>query len=621
MSLTQALNTAISGLRVTQAGLSVVAGNVANADTAGYVRKTTSQVATAAGDFGIGVRTEGINRELDVYVQKQLQIESSGAAYAGARADFYARLQQIYGEPGSDAALETTFNKFTEAVQALATTPDASSTRSIVLSTAQVLAQHLNGITSDLQSLRSDAELQIADAVRSANEAIAKIADLNKQLAALQGKDATAAALQDQRDGYISQLSELMDIRVTPGTNNQVSVSTASGLQLVSFDAAEFNFDAHGMITAGSLWNSDAAERGVGTITLQTPTGAGVDLIATHAFRSGKIAALIEMRDHILPQAQAQLDEIAAGMASALSDRTVAGTPVNGAQDGFDVDVGSLLPGNRIDISYRDLATGALRQVSVLRVDDPNALPLNEATPDGSHRTVGVNFSGGIASVVAQLNVALGGQYLDFSNPAGNVLRILDDGGTNHIDVTAASATSTVTSLTGGVSQLPFFVDGADPYTGAITVDGKQSVGFAGRIAVNSTLMADPSRLVVYNTSPLTPGADPTRPTFISDQLTRATRTFAPGAGIGSPEAPFTGSLSQYMRQMISQQGDAAQGAASLKEGQELVVKSLQQRFNDLSGVNVDNEMATLLKLQNSYAANARIMSTINQLFDVLMRM
>jgi flagellar hook-associated protein 1 len=146
-------------------------------------------------------------------------------------------------------------------------------------------------------------------------------------------------------------------------------------------------------------------------------------------------------------------------------------------------------------------------------------------------------------------------------------------------------------------------------------------VGFAGRIAVNSTLMADPSRLVVYNTSPLTPGADPTRPTFISDQLTRATRTFAPGAGIGSPEAPFTGSLSQYMRQMISQQGDAAQGAASLKEGQELVVKSLQQRFNDLSGVNVDNEMATLLKLQNSYAANARIMSTINQLFDVLMRM
>src|SRR5262245_41009941 len=621
MSLTQALNTAIAGLRVTQAGLSVVAGNVANADTAGYVRKTTSQVATAAGDFGISVRTEGINRELDVYVQKQLQIESSGAAYAGTRADFYARLQQIYGEPGSDAALETTFNKFTSAVQALATTPDSSSTRSIVLSSGQVLAQHLNGITSDLQSLRTDAELQIADAVRQANEAISKIADLNKQLAAAQGKDSTSAALKDQRDAYISQLSQLMDIRVTQGANNQLSVSTGSGLQLVSFDKAQFSFDAHGMLTAGSTWSADPTERGVGTITLVSPTGTGVDLIATHAFRSGKIAALIEMRDQILPQAQAQLDEIAAAMSSALSDRTVAGTPVNGAQDGFDVDVGSLLPGNRIDLTFRDLATGALRQVSIVRVDDANALPLNEVTPDGSHRTVGVNFSGGIASVVAQLNVALGGQYLDFSNPSGNVLRILDDGGTNKIDVTAASATSTITSLTSGNPQLPFFTDGSDPYTGAITVDGAQSVGFAGRIAVNSALMTDPSRLVIYNTAPLTPGADPMRPTFISDQLTRASLTFSPDAGIGTASAPFSGSLPAYMRQMISQQGDAAQGAASLKEGQDLVVNSLQQRFNDLSGVNVDNEMATLLKLQNSYAANARVMSTVNELFDVLMRM
>ena len=621
MSLTQALNTAISGLRVTQAGLSVVAGNVANADTDGYVRKTTSQVATAAGDFGIAVRTEGINRELDLYVQKQLQIEGSGAAYAGLRADFYQRLQQIYGEPGSDAALETTFNKFTSAVQALSTTPDSTSTRSIVLSTAQVLTQHLNGMTSDIQALRTDAELQLADAVRQANEAIQKIADLNKQFAATQGKDATAAALQDQRDSYVNQLSQLMDIRVTQGTNNQISVSTGSGMQLVAIDAAKLSFDAHGMLTAGTTWSADPAERGVGTITLATPNGGGVDLVASHAFRSGKITALLEMRDQILPQAQAQLDQIAAALAGALSDRTIAGTPVNGAQDGFDLDVGSLAPGNHIDLTYKDLATGALRQVTIVRVDDPGALPLNEVTPDGARRTVGVNFAGGMASVVAQLNVALGSQFLDFSNPSGNVLRMLDDGGTNKIDITAASATSTVTSLTSGSPQLPFFTDGADPYTGAIRVDGAQSVGFAGRITVNSGLMADPSRLVVFQTSPLTPGADPTRPTFISDQLTRTSLTYSPDAGIGTASAPFSGSLPEYLRQMISQQGDAAQGAASLKEGQQLVVNSLQQRFNDLSGVNVDNEMATLLKLQNSYAANARIMSTINELFDVLMRM
>src|SRR5262245_26951343 len=222
MSLTQALNTATAGLRATQAGLSVVAGNVANADTAGYVRKSTSQIATTAGDFGISVRAEGINRELDRYVQKQLQIEGSGAAYAGLRADFYQRLQQIYGEPGSDAALETVFNKFTAALQALTTTPDSTSNRTVVLSTAQVLTQHLNGMTADIQALRTDAELGLADAVRQANEAMAKIASINKQLSAAPGKDSTAAALADQRDAYVDQLSQLMDIRVTQGQNNQL---------------------------------------------------------------------------------------------------------------------------------------------------------------------------------------------------------------------------------------------------------------------------------------------------------------------------------------------------------------------------------------------------------------
>jgi flagellar hook-associated protein 1 len=95
MSLNQALATAVSGLRVNQAGLSLVAANVANADTPGYVRKTPVQVAIAAGDLGVGVRVAAINRQLDQYIQRQLRVESSGASYAGLRAQFYDRLQNV----------------------------------------------------------------------------------------------------------------------------------------------------------------------------------------------------------------------------------------------------------------------------------------------------------------------------------------------------------------------------------------------------------------------------------------------------------------------------------------------------------------------------------------------
>src|SRR5689334_23642008 len=182
MSLTQSLATALSGLRVTQSGLAVVSANVANAETPGYVRKTLAQVSTAAGSSSAGVRVDAINRQLDQYIQRQLRTESSGASYADLRAQFYDRLQTIYGVPGSDAALETLFNKFMTAAQALATSPDSASARSSVLSAAQVLTQQLNGMTADIQGLRSDAELGLADSVRQANEAMQRIAQINQQL-------------------------------------------------------------------------------------------------------------------------------------------------------------------------------------------------------------------------------------------------------------------------------------------------------------------------------------------------------------------------------------------------------------------------------------------------------
>jgi flagellar hook-associated protein 1 FlgK len=74
------------------------------------------------------------------------------------------------------------------------------------------------------------------------------------------------------------------------------------------------------------------------------------------------------------------------------------------------------------------------------------------------------------------------------------------------------------------------------------------------------------------------------------------------------------------IRQVISQQGDAAQAAANLKEGQDVVFNSLQQRFNNISSVNIDQEMANLLNLQNAYAANARVMSTVKEMLDILLK-
>jgi flagellar hook-associated protein 1 FlgK len=618
MSLTQALNTSLSGLHVTQAGLSLVASNVANAQTLGYVRKTLSQEAVVAGDSGASVRVLAINRELDQFVQRQLRVEMAGGSYADMRAQFYQRLQLIYGEPGSDSALETLYNGFIGAVQALVTSPESVAARSLVLSSAQVLAQHLNGMTSDIQALRADAESALAAAAATANEAMDKIASINRQLLGSSTGDATTAMLLDQRDTYIDQLAQLMDIRVVAGDGNQVSVFTTSGVQLVGSDAAKILFSAQGTMTPSSLWNADPSKSNVGTLTLVSVGGSAIDLVATKAIRSGEIAALIEMRDNVLVQAQDQLDAIAAAMAQALSDYRVEGTAVSaGAQSGFDLDVGGLLPGNSLSLTYTDNVSGVQHRVTIVRVDDPGALPLTDtATADPNDEVIGIDFSGGLASVVAQLNAQFGG-LLQFSNPSGTTLRVLDDGAPDQADIDAFSLTQTATALNGSNAALPFFTDGASPYTGAITSAGWQGLGLAGRIAVNPALLADPSRLVLFGGS--TAAGDPTRPDFIYQRLGETSYLYPPQTGLGSSAAPFAGSIPAYLRQMLSAQGAAAAGAQRLAQGQEVVVNALRERLSDRSGVNVDQEMANLIALQTAYAANARVMSVVKDMIDALL--
>lgn len=618
MGLSQALATAISGLRTTQAGMSLVASNVANAQTPGYVRKTISQVTTAAGGTGVSVRADAVTRELDQYIQRQLQVETSGASYADLRAQLYQRLQQVYGDPGSGTSLEAVFNDFTNSLQALSSNPSDFSARTGVLSAAQILTSQLNSMTEQVQALRSDAERGLADATRTANNALKQIAAINRQLATAGPADATAATLADQRDLYISQLSQILDIRVIEGDHNQVSVFTGSGVQLVGNEAAQFSFNEQGTVTANALYSADPAQNNVGALKLILPTGGTYDLIANKAIRSGQMAAYLEMRDQVLPEAQNQLDSFAAALAESLSSKTTTGAAVSSPPAaGVDLDISNMLDGNSFQFSYTDVATGKVHNVSVVRVDDPDALPLPaSATVDPNDEVIGLDFTGGTAAVAARLNAIYSGK-LAFSD-TGSALRILNNGLVGTTTVNSATATRTVMSLTGGSSELPFFTDASKPYSGQITESGSQRVGFAGRIAVNLSLLADPSKLVAF--SGTTSSGDPTRPNFIYEQLMNASHDFAPDTGIGTSFAPFSGKLTSFLRQVLSQQGEAAQNADSINQGQQVVYNSLAQRFNETSGVNIDQEMANLLNLQNAYGANARIMTTVREMFQTLMQ-
>jgi flagellar hook-associated protein 1 FlgK len=614
MGLSSALATAMSGLRANQAALSIISSNVANSGTPGYVTQNTNQVEVASGTFGSSVQVDGVNRELDLFVQNQLRTETSGGAYANQMNNILGQLQSVYGTPGGDGTLESALNNFTTALQSLSSSPSDSSAQSVALSAASTLAQDLNSTTQGIQALRTNVEQDIGNSATQANADMQKIAQINSQLQGMSSTDPGAATLEDQRDNAINDLSNLVDVNVTTTSSNQVNIFTNTGVQLVGGSlASTFNFSSPGTLTANSQYSANPAQNGVGTLSITMPNGGSIDVVANNVLSSGQIAADLKLRDQTLPQAQTQVDQMAATLSSSLSDVTTAGTAVTGPPAGSSVDTSNVLPGNTINLTYTD-SSNVQHNISIVNVTDSSALPLKNAA-GASPLLVGVNLSQPMSQVIAQLNSALGASGLGFS-ASGSNLSIT--AASSAIKVNSASTTTTTQSTTSGVGQMPLFTDGSALYTGAITSAGSQMTGLAGRIQINPAIVNDPAALSDYTAN--TASGDNTRSSFMFSQLTSGTFSYSPSTGLGSSSQPFTGSLSNYLQSFIGQQGNAASLASQLQQGQSVVVSTLQQKFDSTSSVSIDSEMSDLIQVQNTYAANAHVMSVVQSMMQSLLQ-
>ena len=620
MGLSSALANAMSGLTANQAALAITSSNVANANTTGYVAESINQIEEPTGGAGAAALVTGVSRDIDAFVQSQLRTETGGAGFANQTSNILTQLQSIYGTPGGTGTLETAFNNFTSAIQALQTSTTGLSAQTTALSAAQTLAQQLNTTSQGIQTLRSNVQQDIGNSVAQANTDLKQIAALNTKLQSLSPTDPSAATLEDQRDSAINDLSNLMDVKVTTDGSNQANVFTSTGIQLVGGSlASQFNFSSPGTLSPTSLYNSDPTKSGVGSLTLSLPNGASLDVVANKVISSGQIAADLQLRDTTLVQAQTQVDQLAATLSSSLSDLTTQGTAVTptASTSGFTLDLSNVQPGNSVNLSYTNSA-GVQQQVQIVSVSDPKALPL-PSQPGANPQVIGINFTAGASSVASQLNAALGQTHLQFSNPSGNTLQVVTNSADN-VTINSASTTTTVTSLTSGSAQLPLFTDSGSSYTGAITSSGSEMTGLAARIEVNPALLANPANLTTYSTNPPTPAGDNTRSDFIYSQLTSSSFTYSPKTGLGSTTAPFSGTISSYLQQVVSQQAAAASSATQLQQGQSVVVSTLQQKFNSTSAVNIDSELSNLIALQNSYSANAHVMSVIQSMMTTLMQ-
>lgn len=622
MGLGGVLSTSLSGLKTTEAALELVARNVANADTPGYTKKSLLRESTVANGQSNGVREVAITRELDALLQREARLSNSAFANSSVLQSFLSRVDQLFGEPGSDFAADAIYNQFTASLSELAATPDSTILQQTVLRDAQTLVQMLNQTTKDIQGLRSQADSALSGIVNDMNEALSQIERINSQIIALGASGNLPPDLLDERDRQIDTLANFMDIRVLPRENGSISIFTESGTSLFDGTATKFQFDGRGAITADALYSIDPAQRGVGTIVATAQNGFTFDLLQDGVIRSGEIAAYTALRDDILVEAQTQLDEFASSLALALSSINTEGTAAtSGAATGLEADISTMISGDRISLDVVDTVSGNTQTYTFIRVDDPTQLPLQaSATTNPNDLVFGIDFSGGLAAAVAAMDTIVGANVV--LSLSGTNLVALDDGAPDLTDIGALSVRTIASGLTGQGLAMSFFTDfnGGDLAYSESFDGGPQKRGFAGRIAISSALKADPTGLIVSSTSPQTGSGDATRPLFLLDQLTDTNSQFSPAGSIGGVNAPFEGTPGDYLVRIIDFQAAQSSDISRVHESRTIVATSLNERLNKETGVNLDEELSNLLVLQNAYAANARILQAVDEIIKTLLR-
>ena len=182
MGLSAAMVSALSGLRATQAAVDLVAQNVANAETAGYTKKSIQRETIVVNGLSIGVRATEVTRAIDALLLAQTRDEQGERARLDVIANALGQLDAVFGVPGGADSLDGAISAFVSALQDLSDAPEQQSLRSIVLSEAQALVAKINDLSQAVQGLRQQAESGLGDAVSRADTLMKEIAEINGRI-------------------------------------------------------------------------------------------------------------------------------------------------------------------------------------------------------------------------------------------------------------------------------------------------------------------------------------------------------------------------------------------------------------------------------------------------------
>jgi flagellar hook-associated protein 1 FlgK len=304
MTLTLGLNTALSGLLTNQKGLDVISQNVVNVNTKGYVRKEMTPESRVVAGVGAGVQQGALTRNVDEGLMRDIRRQTSTQGALDSTQSYYPRIQDLFGTVGKSTSISHQIEQMQASFETLATQVNTPSFQSSVVQTAKDMTGQFNEMTTNLQSLRLEADRAIQDTTEQINKRIGDIFDLNQKIVRNNAIGADIGDLQDKRDNALTELSKYMDIQYFERGDGSIGVFTKTGKTLVDKGPATLR---HVATTITDSWMT-AGGGNFNKITLSTTDAPDI----SDDIQDGQLRALLDMRDTVIPNLQAQTDEVAA---------------------------------------------------------------------------------------------------------------------------------------------------------------------------------------------------------------------------------------------------------------------------------------------------------------------
>ena len=622
----------LSGLNAAQNALNTTSNNISNVYTPGYNRELTILGQSRA---DAGVQVNAIQRQFNQFVASQLNASISASSALKTYESQISQIDNLLAD--RSAGLAPLMQNFFSSLEDLAGAPSDPAARQGLLGTANTLAAQFRAFDSYLQDMQEGVNGQIKDEVTQINNTTEQLATLNREIALARARSGEAPnSLLNQRDQLVAELSERMDIRLEIQDGKSYNISLPNGQPLVS-GTNHYRLEA-----------MDAPNDPQRTVLGYRDSGGSLVPLSENTIKGGALGGLMTFRAETLDKTQNQIGQLAVSLAVGFNEQHRLGQDLDGNQGGDFFSVGQPraysfprnTSGAEVTAASFDAANidklratdytvrfDSAGEPQIVRKDNGQAVPADEVSWEDNVLSFGgitLTFSGppnpgdryevqpvrraaaNLEAEIADLDKIAAGSFVATSgNLSVSGLRAESGAFAN------ASSHDFTLSTAGGITTV------APPTDSLITVNGEPYDDTIG-IAAGDRINLDGIEFVVGEVP--ADGQEATLSLSIAASGTGDNRNALALQNLQS-KALVGGraSLNQAYAGMVSDVGNRTNIVKVNLDARQGLTDQLKAVQQSESGVNLDEEAANLIRFQQFYMANARVIDTASTVFDTIL--